>query len=64
MLRKKPKPGPPCPKCGGRKTAPRGDWFICHRCDMMFDRDPDEGGDYSARDPAARMMRQERQQTR
>lgn len=50
-----------CPKCGVPQTAGQGqDIFYCHRCQMQFDNEPDEGGDYSDRDPSARLEREER----
>lgn len=59
---------PKCPKCGRRKAVIpqglRGDLFICTHCNHPFDSDPDEGGDYSDRDPSARLQRQERQARR
>ena len=50
-----------CPKCDGLVEAGEGqDTFWCIRCRAMFDDQPDEGGDYSDRDPSARMEREER----
>jgi len=34
--------------------------YYCYRCKMQFDNDPDEGGDYSDWNPAARLEREER----
>lgn len=52
---------PPCPKCGSNKrSAPRGEWWYCHNCDCLYDGEPEEGGDYSTRDPSWRMQRAER----
>ena len=57
--RKTPKrTGPKCPKCGRRAPNGEGDTFWCDHCLMMFDDDPDEGGDYGT-DPTRRMMREE-----
>ena len=53
---------PHCPICG-RKGKPQGvcgDLFGCPNCGATFDCDPDEGGDYSDFNPAARLERQER----
>lgn len=52
---------PPCPFCGSIKTYVLGDRdFYCGNCRKMFDGDPDEGGDWSNRNPAARLEREER----
>lgn len=53
---------PSCPKCGtNKRVSTHGqDQFFCGRCKGLFDSDPDEGGDYSDRNPALRMERQER----
>jgi ribosomal protein L37AE/L43A len=52
---------PACPGCGRRKSVVRaGDLFKCTKCGALFDDDPDEGGDYSDRNPAARIDRMER----
>jgi ribosomal protein L37AE/L43A len=50
-----------CPKCK-RVQANRGPSAIywCDVCRCQFDDDPDEGGDYHDRNPAARMDRSER----
>jgi hypothetical protein len=53
---------PPCIRCGSRKDvgeAGERRWF-CHGCKVLFDEDPDEGGDYSTGDPSRRMEREER----
>jgi rubredoxin len=59
---------PKCPRCGRRKSVqPQGscgDLFRCTKCGNVFDNDPDEGGDYSDRNPAARMEREERRKKR
>ena len=46
-----------CPKCN-RSGVVQGDQYWCRHCSMIFDDDPDEGGDY-ATNPARRMERQE-----
>ena len=57
--RKSPKrTGPKCPKCGRRSVGGRGDLHFCDHCQMMFDNEPDEGGDYG-NNPERRMMREE-----
>lgn len=50
-----------CPKCG-RIQPSRGNnaVYFCDHCRMMFDDNPDEGGDWSDRNPAARIERAER----
>jgi len=57
---------PACPRCRtGKHVRPvRGDLFECTRCHAVFDEDPDEGGDYSDKNPSARLERQERQMKR
>lgn len=59
---------PPCPKCGRKSTVVEqgviGDSYFCRECNMGFDDDPDEGGTYSDRNPAARLEREERRQQR
>lgn len=63
-------PKPKCPRCGRIKAIVRlGDY--CLRCEpnyggcgALFDHDPDEGSDYSDRNPAARIERQERRRDR
>jgi hypothetical protein len=55
-----------CPKCGRRQnksTLPDA-MYWCGVCQVQFDDDPDEGGDYSARNPAARLEREERNRGR
>lgn len=49
-----------CPRCDGKGSATPGGMFKCSRCGAFFDAEPDEGGDYSDRNPAARMEREER----
>lgn len=54
-----------CPGCGGtqpKRTADAIYW--CPTCRCQFDDDPDEGGTYSDRNPAARLLREERQRER
>lgn len=57
---------PPCPLCGtNRHVNPHGrEEFFCRRCGGLFDKNPDEGGTYSDRDPSWRIDREERQQQR
>lgn len=38
--------------------------FWCKRCKIVFDDQPDEGGDFSDRNAAARLEREERSQDR
>ena len=52
-----------CPRCNVKGT-PQGDVFWCRRCQCLFDDEPAEGGDYSDRNPAARLEREERQRQR
>ena len=49
-----------CPRCNSKGT-PQGELLWCRRCQLLFDEEPDEGGDYSDRNPAARLEREERQ---
>lgn len=52
-----------CPFCGTTKVDAiglAGDMFLCNRCGSHFDNDPEEGGDYSTSNPAARLEREER----
>ena len=52
-----------CPKCGRPKPYKSPDaLYWCDHCKGMFDDQPDEGGDYSSRDPSARLEKQERLQ--
>jgi len=50
----------PCPKCktSGKVTVAGNRLFYCHRCQMQFDDDPDEGGNYG-NNPSRRMEREE-----
>lgn len=54
-----------CPKCG-RVQVNRGINAIywCDHCQAPFDNDPDEGGDWSDRNPAARLEREEKRLAR
>jgi hypothetical protein len=57
---------PPCPMCGNsRHSVPQGEpgLFICTKHGMLYDV-TDDGGDYSDRNPAARLEREERRQKR
>lgn len=52
-----------CPFCNSKKivaSGPRN--FFCHDCKATFDSEPSEGGDYSDRNPGARIERKEREQ--
>ena len=51
-----------CPRCGRPQNGTgRADTiYYCAPCRAQFDNDPDEGGDYSDRSPAARLEREER----
>jgi len=53
---------PRCPWCGtNRRVYEHGEReYFCSRCKRLFDDDPDEAGDYSDRNPAARLEREER----
>lgn len=56
---------PKCPMCGSTKADKGKDGtYRCTRCDAWFDDNPDEGSDFSDRNPAARMEREERQKER
>lgn len=53
---------PACIRCGLMKdvgSADGGRWY-CHHCKVLFDDDPDEGGDHSSYDPAWRLEKAER----
>lgn len=50
-----------CPGCGRKQKARTADTiYWCDNCQCQFDDDPDEGGDFSSRDPGWRIERQER----
>lgn len=50
-----------CPRCGTAQKKRQPDAiYYCERCRGQFDDDPDEGGDWSDRDPSWRLERQER----
>jgi len=55
-----------CPKCGRPQPGTLGSdgIYLCGHCNMQFDKDGDDGGDYSDRDPSARLERLEREQAR
>lgn len=59
---------PTCPRCGPRhrnKVSQIGTkLWLCGHCNMMFDDDPDEGGDFDDRNPARRLEREENRQQR
>lgn len=54
---------PRCPRCQS-KGVPQADMYWCRRCEGLYDDDPDEGGDHSTFNPAARLEREERRQQR
>ena len=56
----------PCPWCKTAKHVyAHGEReFFCSRCKRLFDNEPDEGGDWSDRNPAVRLEREERQRQR
>lgn len=49
-----------CPRCNRpqRRQGPHS-LYWCDHCRCQFDDSPDEGGDYSDRNPAARLEREE-----
>ena len=50
-----------CPFCGSRRVCELSkNLYRCATCDAHFDNDPNEGGDFSSRDPSARLEREER----
>ena len=56
----KPTKLPDCPSCGDNRAVyaePTG--YYCRTCQVVFDDDPNEGGDYSSHDPSWRMQREE-----
>ena len=57
-------PVPRCVRCKSKRVARLGELYRCASCDALFDDNPDEGGDYSSRNPSARMEREERQRAR
>ena len=51
-----------CPMCGGRGRAIGPEQLlVCRKCGGLYDSQPDEGGDYSTFNPAARLERAETQ---
>ena len=57
-----------CPFCSSKKVAvlekgPRA-MYRCCGCEALFDDEPDEGGDYSSKDPSRRMEREEAAEAR
>lgn len=50
-----------CPRCRRVKDVSvySDGGRYCHACQMEFDGDPDDGGDFDDRNPAARLERQE-----
>lgn len=62
-----PEPKKRCPKPGCKGHGiPQGTsgFYGCSKCGGLFDDEPNEGGDYSDRDPSARLQRQERRAKR
>lgn len=57
---------PACIQCGRRKTIVKlaSEQFKCTGCGCLFDSNPDEGGTYSDKNPAARLERDDRQRDR
>lgn len=57
---------PACIRCGRKSSvvAAGGGLFKCTKCGALFDDEPDEGGDYSDRNPALRMERADRARER
>lgn len=65
MNQTKPKiPVVKCPRCGRPqpKTLSSDGIYFCNHCKAQYDDDPDEGGDFSNFNPAARLEREERRQ--
>ena len=59
------KTGPKCIQCGRIKAVQKtADGYHCTHCGTFFDDEPDEGGDYSFHNPAARLERAERNKAR
>jgi hypothetical protein len=57
---------PPCPMCKTNRhaNARAGGDFYCSNCRGLYDGRDDDGGDYSDRNPAARLERAERERER
>ncbi len=55
-----------CPQCRRKYDYREGnsEVYHCGHCDVDFDNEPDEGGDYSMHNPAARLEHEERRQQR
>lgn len=66
MKTKPPKPTmPKCPRCKTARHVVKLGLYLCQNCNGTFDEtDPDEGGDFDDRNPAARMEREERNRRR
>lgn len=61
MAQQEKTPAVRCLKCKRPVGPMRSNGFYwCERCRIMFDDDPNEGGDYSDRNPLARLEREER----
>lgn len=52
-----------CPACKGA-LKPAGAMLRCAKCGGFYDDSPEEGGDYSDHNPAARLEREERERER
>lgn len=55
---------PRCPLCKTKGVQLSEHMWRCNGCDVYFDEDPDEGSDYSDRDPSWRLQRQEHEERR
>lgn len=53
-----------CPKCGRKQRWRSADAIYMCVCRFTFDDSPEEGGDYSDRNPAARLERADEQRIR
>lgn len=54
-----------CPRCGRSKPYKSPDaLYWCDNCEGQFDDQPDEGGDYSDHNAAARLEREDRARER
>ncbi len=51
-----------CLRCGRKFEYCEGNsvTYHCGRCDIDFDNEPNEGGDYSMHNPAVRLEREDR----
>lgn len=54
-----------CPKCNRKQPVRAPDSiYYCKWCECQFDSDPNEGGDFSDHNPAARLELEERARER